>query len=46
MNEELEKVTGIPGSMFCHKSGFLIVNKTKEGVLKMVQEAFKILKIK
>lgn len=46
MDEELEKVTGIPGSMFCHKSGFLIVNKTKEGVLKMVEEAFKILKIK
>jgi uncharacterized UPF0160 family protein len=43
---ELEKVTGIEGSTFCHKSGFLAVNKTKEGVLKMVYEAFKILKIK
>lgn len=45
-DSELEKVTGIEGSTFCHKSGFLAVNKTKEGVLKMVYEAFKILKIK
>ena len=45
-DEELEKVTGIEGSNFCHKSGFLAVNKTKEGALEMVYEAFKILKIK
>jgi uncharacterized UPF0160 family protein len=45
-DEDLEKVTEVKGSMFCHKSGFLAVNKTKEGVLEMVYEAFKILKIK
>ena len=45
-DEELEKVTGIEGSTFCHKSGFLVVNKTKEGILKMVYEAFRILRVK
>ena len=43
---ELEKVTGIKGSKFCHKSGFLVVNNTKEGLLEMINQAFKILKIK
>jgi uncharacterized UPF0160 family protein len=42
----LEKVTDIEGSTFCHKSGFLMVNKTREGALKMVYEAFKLLNIK
>lgn len=46
VDEELEKVTDIEGSMFCHKTGFLAVNKTKEGILEMIYRAFKILKIK
>lgn len=41
VNEELEKVTGIKGSKFCHKSGFLCVNETKEGLMKMIDLAFK-----
>ncbi len=36
VDEELEKVTGIKGSKFCHKSGFLAVNNTKEGLLEMI----------
>lgn len=44
-NEELEKVTGIKGSQFCHNSGFLIVGKTKEIVLELVKKAFEIEKI-
>lgn len=38
---DLEKVTGVPGSVFCHNSGFLALNKTKEGVLELVAKAIK-----
>lgn len=41
VDAELEKVTGVEGSKFCHKSGFLIVNKTKEGLMKMIDLALK-----
>ncbi len=43
---DLENVTGIKGSKFCHKTGFLAVNKTREGALEMIYSAFNILKIK
>lgn len=46
VDEELEKVTGIKGSNFCHKTGFMAVNKTKEGAMEMVYKAFDILKVK
>lgn len=32
-NSELEKVTGIPGAIFCHKGRFISIWKTKEGAL-------------
>ena len=38
-DEELEKITGIPGSIFCHRQRFMAVNKTKEGILKMAEIA-------
>lgn len=38
--EELAKVTGVPGSVFCHNGRFLIVADTKEAVLQMVKRAF------
>jgi len=36
---DLEKVTGIPGSRFCHAAGFIGGNDTYEGALKMAQVA-------
>lgn len=41
VGEELEKVCGIKGAKFCHKSGFLCVNETKEGLLEMVELGMK-----
>jgi uncharacterized UPF0160 family protein len=38
-NEELEKVTGVEGSIFCHRGLFLAVAKTKEGAMKLAQIA-------
>ncbi|MCX6701985.1 MAG: MYG1 family protein [Candidatus Zambryskibacteria bacterium] len=37
--EELEKVTGVSGSMFCHKGRFIATAKTKEAILKMAEIA-------
>jgi uncharacterized UPF0160 family protein len=37
--EELTKVTGVEGSVFCHNARFMAVNKTKEGILKMAEIA-------
>ncbi len=36
---ELEKITGVPGAIFCHNGRFLAVAKTKEAVLKMAEIA-------
>ncbi|KAH7336802.1 metal-dependent protein hydrolase [Rhizoctonia solani] len=36
---KLDEVTGIPGGIFVHASGFIGGNKTKEGVLAMAQKA-------
>ncbi|MBC7981589.1 MYG1 family protein [Candidatus Parcubacteria bacterium] len=41
VDAELEKACGVKGAKFCHKSGFLIVNKTKEGLMKMIDLALK-----
>lgn len=46
VDAELEKACGVKGAKFCHKSGFLCVNETKEGLMKMIAKAFTILKIK
>lgn len=40
-DEDLEKVTGITGAIFCHNSGFLCVAKTKEGALELAKKAQK-----
>jgi uncharacterized UPF0160 family protein len=37
-NEALEAVTGIEGSVFCHKNRFIAVFKTREGVLRALTE--------
>ncbi len=38
-NLDLEKITGVPGAVFCHNARFMAVNKTKEGILKMAEIA-------
>jgi uncharacterized UPF0160 family protein len=42
VDEALEKACGVKGAKFCHKSGFLIVNETKDGVLEMINKAFEL----
>lgn len=37
--EELEKVTGVPGAIFCHNGRFLVVAQTKEGAIKLAELA-------
>eukprot|EP00467_Chlorarachnion_reptans_P023338 CAMPEP_0114500140 /NCGR_PEP_ID=MMETSP0109-20121206/7799_1 /TAXON_ID=29199 /ORGANISM="Chlorarachnion reptans, Strain CCCM449" /LENGTH=338 /DNA_ID=CAMNT_0001677769 /DNA_START=122 /DNA_END=1138 /DNA_ORIENTATION=+ len=39
--EELSKLTGIPGCVFAHASGFIGGNDTKEGVLAMAEASLK-----
>lgn len=39
MDEELEKVTGVPGAVFCHNKRFIAVAKTKEAILKLAEIA-------
>jgi uncharacterized UPF0160 family protein len=38
-NQELQKVTGVSDSIFCHRNLFLAVAKTKEGAIKLAQIA-------
>lgn len=40
-DEDLEKVTGVSGAVFCHNSGFLCSAKTKEGALELAKKAQK-----
>ena len=40
--EELEKITGVPGSVFCHVNLFLAVAKTKEAALKLAEIALSV----
>lgn len=39
INEELEKVTGVPGSRFCHTSRFLLSCDTLETAYKLIDKA-------
>ncbi len=41
LDEELVKVSGIPGALFCHKGRFISVWKTKEDVLKALEFVLK-----
>ncbi|MHB1316581.1 MAG: MYG1 family protein [Minisyncoccota bacterium] len=38
-DRELELVTGVPGSIFCHKDRFFAVAKTQEGIIKLAELA-------
>lgn len=40
-DEEFSTVSGIPGGIFTHASGFIGGNKTKEGALQMAKDALK-----
>jgi uncharacterized UPF0160 family protein len=40
-NTDLEKVTNIPGSVFVHRGRFLAINKTLDGIIKMVETCYK-----
>jgi len=39
MNKELEDATGVTGAVFCHRSGFMCVTKTKEGAIALAEKA-------
>ncbi|KAK0647371.1 UPF0160 protein [Lasiodiplodia hormozganensis] len=41
-DEKLDEVSGIPGCVFVHASGFIGGNKTYEGALKMAQKALEL----
>jgi len=36
-DEQLEQVTGVSGSLFCHKNRFIAVFQTRQGVLDAMQ---------
>ena len=40
-DQDLEKVSNIPGATFVHSGGFIGGNKTKEGVITMAEVALK-----
>ncbi|MEY4602103.1 MAG: hypothetical protein RL292_44 [Candidatus Parcubacteria bacterium] len=40
-DEELQLVTGVPESIFCHKGRFFAVAKTREGIIKLAELALK-----
>lgn len=38
-DEELEKLTGVSGSVFCHRGRYMVVAKTREAAIKLAQIA-------
>lgn len=40
-DEELEKISGVKGALFCHKDGFVASAKTKEAIIKLTEIALK-----
>jgi uncharacterized UPF0160 family protein len=40
--KELEEASGVKGALFCHKGRFLTAAQTKEGAIKLANEALKI----
>jgi uncharacterized UPF0160 family protein len=40
-DQELENLSGISGSVFCHNYGYLCINETLEGAVEMAQKALK-----
>lgn len=43
LEEDLERISGIPGALFCHKERFISVWKTKEAVLLALHSVLKML---
>ena len=41
LGEELKRVSGIPGAIFCHKGRFISVWETKEDAMKALQYTLK-----
>lgn len=41
--EELARVSGVPDAYFCHNGRFLVVAKSKEGILELVKKAISVL---
>ncbi len=41
--EELQKVSGVPDAIFCHKGLFMVVAKSKEGAIKLAELALQTL---
>ena len=41
LDEELKKVTGIPGAIFCHKGRFISVWESKEDALRALELVLK-----
>ena len=39
LGEELQKITGVSGALFCHRGLFLAVAKSKEGAMKLAELA-------
>ncbi len=39
LEEDLKKITGIPGALFCHKGRFISVWKTKSDALNAFEKA-------
>lgn len=35
---ELDAISGVPGSVFCHKNRFMAVHKTKEGAIQLAEK--------
>jgi len=40
-DEELQKITGVPDAVFCHRALFMAVAKSKEGAIKLANLALK-----
>lgn len=38
-NNLLEEVSGVKGALFCHKDGFIVSSKTKDGAIKLTEIA-------
>ncbi|OGI76497.1 hypothetical protein A3C67_00120 [Candidatus Nomurabacteria bacterium RIFCSPHIGHO2_02_FULL_42_19] len=38
-DEELQKITGVPDAVFCHRALFMAVAKSKEGAISLAQKA-------
>ena len=38
-DEEFEKITGVEGAVFCHRTLFMAVAKSKEGAIKLAKLA-------